>query len=673
MPGFYPDPSVCRADGYFYMVHSTFAYFPGIPIFRSKNLADWEQIGNVLTRSSQIPLQGCGHSKGIYAPTIRYHDGIFYVITTNVSGGGNFIVTAENPAGPWSEPYYLEGAEGIDPSLFFDDDGVCYYIGQRENSVGSRYYGDCEIWIQKLDLQKMRLVGAAKPVLTGFQKNAVWPEGPHLYRRGEYYYILHAESGTAFHHSVMAARSRQVFGPYEYCPCNPILTHRHLGKDYPVTSVGHADLFDDGHGNWYAVALGCRPQKGYTLTGRETFLAKVAWEDGWPVINPGIGRLEETVTLEKNALWEESVLQNAIPEENVLPGEMPQQRSGQTAVEEDAAAVQTAGQTGRRMPDAGCLQESGQSGVECARKSGQSAAECARKSGQSGVECARRFGQSGAECVRGFGQSDDVYRFAGKVLPPAFVMLRNAVADAAHPQGRASGDIFSLTENPGKLRLYMKKETLSETASPAYVAVRQQHHTFCAETSFTAHFAADGDCAGMVLLQNDKNHIRLECAPAQTEEESVNLPLCAKTEEKSANMPLCAKMEEESVKVPLSAKAETARYMKKNAVWLVRAVRCCKGVDTILAQKTIPVFRGECAQQGDDAVLAMRVCVRKLAADLFWKTGKEWQLLASDIDIRHLSTEFAGGFTGCTVGMYASGNGTESAGCADFETFIYRW
>ena len=156
LSGFYPDPSICRVGEWFYLVTSTFAYFPGIPVFRSKNLAQWEQIGNILTRESQLPLQGCEHNEGIYAPTLRWHEGTFYLITTNVSGGGNFIVTAKNPQGPWSEPHFLENARGIDPSLFFDEDGTCYYIGQRENSRGGRYNGDCEIWIQKLDFQARR-------------------------------------------------------------------------------------------------------------------------------------------------------------------------------------------------------------------------------------------------------------------------------------------------------------------------------------------------------------------------------------------------------------------------------------------------------------------------------------------------------------------------------------
>ena len=180
MTGFFPDPSICRVGNKFYTVHSTFAYFPGVPVFESEDLVHWNLISNVLDRDSQVPLSGCQHSEGIFAPTIRYHKGTWYMITTNVSDQGNFIVTAKDPRGPWSEPYYLgESTGGIDPSLFFDDDGTCYYIGQRPRSAGYRYNGDCEIWIQTLDLDTMKLKPDATIVLTGFQRKAIWPAPEH--------------------------------------------------------------------------------------------------------------------------------------------------------------------------------------------------------------------------------------------------------------------------------------------------------------------------------------------------------------------------------------------------------------------------------------------------------------------------------------------------------------
>ena len=244
------------------------------------------------------PLAGCGHSQGIYAPTIRYHGGTFYVITTNVSGGGNFYVTAEDPAGPWSDPVWLgDDAPGIDPSLFFDEDGACYYVGTRPNPEGVRYNGDWEIWVQRLDLEQGRLTGESVKIWKGAMNGVIWPEGPHLYRKDGYYYLMIAEGGTGPDHSVTVARSREIFGPYEGNPDNPILTHRHLGRNYPVTYVGHGDLAEDAAGNWYMVMLASRPQQGYTMMGRETFLARVVWEDGWPVVNPGIGKLEEQVAV----------------------------------------------------------------------------------------------------------------------------------------------------------------------------------------------------------------------------------------------------------------------------------------------------------------------------------------------------------------------------------------
>ncbi|MCM1568948.1 MAG: glycoside hydrolase family 43 protein [Roseburia sp.] len=297
MPGFYPDPSLCAVGEDYYLVNSTFAYFPGLPVLHSRDLAHWEQIGNVLDRASQLPLERAGHSQGLFAPVIRYYDGTFYVICTNVSHGGNFVVTATNPAGPWSEPYYIEGADGIDPSLFFDEDGVCYYIGTHPNPEGCRYDGDWFIWIQELDIQTMKLVGEKKNVWNGAMRGVIWPEGPHLYHIGDYYYIMHAEGGTGPEHCVAVCRSRNIWGPYENYRKNPVLTHRHLGKAYPIQYVGHGDILQTPAGEWYMAMLAVRPLEGYTTMGRETFLARVTWEDGWPVVNPGVGMLTDELEI----------------------------------------------------------------------------------------------------------------------------------------------------------------------------------------------------------------------------------------------------------------------------------------------------------------------------------------------------------------------------------------
>lgn len=296
IPGFYPDPSICRVDEDYYLVNSTFEYFPGLPIFHSRDLVHWRQIGHVLDRPSQLNLDGIRPSGGLYAPTIRYHDGTFYVINTLVGGkapeSGNFIVTASDPAGPWSEPYWLEDAPGIDPSLLFDDDGRAWYVGNRHVEQG-RYTGDCEIWLQELDLKRMRLKGQKHVLWNGALKDARWAEGPHLYKINGTYYLMIAEGGTGHDHAVTIARSQAITGPYEPNLRNPILTHRHLGLDYAIVGTGHADLVETQNGEWWLVCLAMRPYGGYYYNlGRETFLTPVRWEDGWPVVSPGVGRVE---------------------------------------------------------------------------------------------------------------------------------------------------------------------------------------------------------------------------------------------------------------------------------------------------------------------------------------------------------------------------------------------
>jgi len=296
LPGFHPDPSICRVNEDYYLVTSTFEYFPGLPIFHSKDLVHWRQIGHVLDRPSQLPLDGIRASGGLYAPTIRYHEGLFYVINTLVDGlkeRGNFIVTAPDPAGPWSDPFWLEDALGIDPSLLFDDDGRVWYTGNRIPPQGESYPGHREIWLQELDLKTMRLKGEKYSLWDGAVKGNVHTEGPHLYKINGMYYLMVAEAGTGHHHAVTIARSESITGPYEGNPRNPILTHRHLGFDYPIVGTGHADLVETQNGEWWMVLLAMRPYDGYFYNlGRETFLAPVSWEQGWPIVSPGIGRVE---------------------------------------------------------------------------------------------------------------------------------------------------------------------------------------------------------------------------------------------------------------------------------------------------------------------------------------------------------------------------------------------
>jgi xylan 1,4-beta-xylosidase len=295
IPGFYPDPSICRVEEDYYLITSTFEYFPGLPIFHSRDLVHWHQIGHVLDRPSQLPLDSIRPSGGLYAPTIRYHKGRFYVVNTLIDGRdqkGNFIVTATDPAGPWSEPYWLEDAPGIDPSLLFDDDGRAWYCGNRIPDVGEAYQGHREIWLQELDLERMQLTGPRYALWDGALKGNLYAEAPHIYKIKGLYYLMIAEGGTAHNHAVTIARSEKITGPYEVNPRNPILTHRHLGMDYPIVGTGHADLVETQNGEWWLVCLAMRPYDGYFYNlGRETFLSPVIWEDGWPIVAPGEGKV----------------------------------------------------------------------------------------------------------------------------------------------------------------------------------------------------------------------------------------------------------------------------------------------------------------------------------------------------------------------------------------------
>ncbi|WP_157601941.1 glycoside hydrolase family 43 protein, partial [Promicromonospora kroppenstedtii] len=299
LPGCYPDPTICRVGAEYYLVTSTFEYFPGLPVFRSRDLVHWEQIGHAVDRPGQLDMQGIASSGGLYAPTLRHHDGTFWLVCTLVdqqdsSRGGNFVLTATDPAGPWSDPVWL-GEDGIDPSLFFDDDGRVWLHGTRL-AREPEWHDQTEVWLRELDPATMRLAGPEHVLWRGAVLGAVWAEGPHLYRVDGTYYLLAAEGGTEFHHAISVARSDSVTGPYVGNRANPVLTHRHLGRDVDVVGVGHADLVEAPDGSWWAVLLGMRPYGGYHYNlGRETFLVPVTWEDGWPVFAPGQGRVPMVV------------------------------------------------------------------------------------------------------------------------------------------------------------------------------------------------------------------------------------------------------------------------------------------------------------------------------------------------------------------------------------------
>ena len=281
IPGFNPDPSVCRVGDDFYLVTSSFEYFPGVPVYFSRNLVNWELISYCLTRKEQLPLDNCPVSRGIYAPTIRYHDGIFYMTTTNTNlkedGArfGNFIVHTGDIRGEWSDPVWVDQL-GIDPDLLFV--GAKVYFTSNAGMLGD----ENGVYICEIDPVRGEKLTPSRLISKGCGGKC--NEAPHVYFINGWYYLLMAEGGTSFGHMAVIQRSRDIFGPYENCPHNPVLSNIKLHR-FPIQAIGHADLFEDNNGKWWMVCLGIRllnTQLRHNL-GRETFLVPVDWKDGWPV------------------------------------------------------------------------------------------------------------------------------------------------------------------------------------------------------------------------------------------------------------------------------------------------------------------------------------------------------------------------------------------------------
>lgn len=277
--GFYPDPTICQAGGSYYLANSTFEYSPGVPIWRSSNLTSWEQIGNILERSDQLHLDGARPSGGIYAPTLRYHAGQFWMATTNVSDPpGQLLVSSPNAEGPWSAPTRIRDAHGIDPDLAWDRDGRCWLSWSGEQPAGMQGILQAE-----LDTSTGHLLSAPTVIWRG--TGGQYPEGPHLYRRGDYWYLLIAEGGTERGHAATVARAQTPNGPFEPSPFNPLITAR--GTSLSTQNVGHADIVEREDGSWAMVCLGVRPlgsSPGWHILGRETFASELDWLDDWPVL-----------------------------------------------------------------------------------------------------------------------------------------------------------------------------------------------------------------------------------------------------------------------------------------------------------------------------------------------------------------------------------------------------
>lgn len=316
--GGYPDPSICRVGEWYYLVTSSFSYFPGLPVFRSRDMVHWEQICNAISRSEQLDYRNCDISEGLWAATIRHHKDRFYIINTlDVNGRTsrfNYIITADDPAGPWSDAIIIEGADGIDPSLYFDDEGRIWYCS---NTIPNEliFPEQKQIYLCEIDPLTFQFSGERKIIFDAAVDHNYYMEAPHIYHIGDIYYLMTASGGTQTNHCVNIYRSHDLFGPYEPCPRNPIVTNRNLPivNRVGVSVAGHGDLVVTQKREWYMVLLGIRPyeaevedydkflprmwirtpdrnRKAQFNLGREVFLIPIAWDyDGWPIVDNSNG------------------------------------------------------------------------------------------------------------------------------------------------------------------------------------------------------------------------------------------------------------------------------------------------------------------------------------------------------------------------------------------------
>ncbi|WP_328291295.1 glycoside hydrolase family 43 protein [Kineococcus sp. NBC_00420] len=286
VPGFHPDPSICEVDGTYYLACSSFEYLPGLPLFTSTDLATWEPIGHVVTHPEQLASREIPTNGGAWAPTIRFHDGVFHVVVTDAMGRGNLLFTTTDPAGKWSEGTPTTGVDGIDPDLAWDAEGTCYltYSGLLLTAGdGPRHLGIQQV---RLDTETGAALEEPRSLWSG--TGGIFPEAPHLYEIDGTWYLMVAEGGTERGHAISIARAPSPVGPFEGCPGNPLVTAR--GTDRPVQNTGHGDLFLTPAGEWAVVCLGVRPRgmvRSFSAMGRETFMTTARFgDDGWLQIDP---------------------------------------------------------------------------------------------------------------------------------------------------------------------------------------------------------------------------------------------------------------------------------------------------------------------------------------------------------------------------------------------------
>ncbi|MEN2416350.1 glycoside hydrolase family 43 protein [Flavobacterium mesophilum] len=311
LKGFNPDPSICRVGDDYYIATSTFEWFPGVQIHHSKDLKNWKVITHPLNRISQLDMKGVPDSCGVWAPCLSYKNGIFYLVYTNVKSFDgvwkdtpNYVLTTNDILGDWSEPVYLTSA-GFDGSFFHDSDGKTWYTNMLVDHRKGKFFGGIEL--QEYDTNKQKLIGEIFYLTSG--TNLGFTEGPHLYKRNDFYYLILAEGGTEYGHAETVMRSKNISGPYEPHPENPILTARNA-PEYELQKAGHASFVETQNGDWFVTFLISRPLtvQGRCILGRETAIEEIIWNEDWPYLKSksNLPRLEIPFSGLKEVVFGES-------------------------------------------------------------------------------------------------------------------------------------------------------------------------------------------------------------------------------------------------------------------------------------------------------------------------------------------------------------------------------
>jgi alpha-N-arabinofuranosidase len=598
--GFYPDPSVCYANGKYYMVNSTFQYFPGVSLLESEDLVHWKQIGNVLTRKSQVYLEKINSSGGVFAPTIRYNDGHFYMVTTNDTTRENFYVTTDDIHGEWSDPVKVDQG-GIDPSLLFID-GRAYFVSNGEDDDGIGGVTQCEI-----DIKTGKKLSPSRNIWKG--NGGRFLESPHVYKIGDWFYLMAAEGGTEYGHMITISRSKDIFGPYENCPHNPILTNRNKAP-FIIQGVGHGDLIEGPDGNYYILCLGFRQMgiwMAYHQLGREVFLVPVRFdENGWPVVGND-GTMDESYEVPIKGEGNERNVAEEISRSGLDIFSNPEWLYMRHPHMENYKKVsQVGGKVGEKVGE--------KAGEKVGEKAGEKVGEKADEKVGEKVDEKENNGKTLDECIELVGTSETL----DDVASPTFVGLRQREFNGALTVNmslnvsEASGKMGS-ANNAAAVAEELLKEVLKEEGEKKVLADNLHSVSFAGVTAFMTeneHYEVG------IEVRNDGLYAvkRISLGEAKVNAAEIKLPAESKTESKT----------DSETEITKESKADSETKITKESK----------------VESKVDTFKLELGFNNSSYLFKV------------YYGGKEYDL--GSASAKYLTSEVAGGFTGTLLGMFAA-------------------